>query len=80
MRSLTIKNIPDDLYSELKKSADENHRSLNSQVIVTLGDSLLPRKISPEERLHRIEKLHDSIDPTKVIPDEIRAAIHEGRP
>ncbi len=80
MPSLTIKNIPDDLYRQLKKSAEESHRSINSQVIVSLRGALLARKISPEERLRRIERLRETIDPKKISAKEIRKAIREGRP
>ena len=43
MPSLTIKNIPDELYVELKHTAEQHHRSINSEVIVCLEQSLLPR-------------------------------------
>ena len=34
--SLTIKNVPDDLYQRLKQAAEANHRSMNGQAIVSL--------------------------------------------
>ncbi|PYL18920.1 MAG: plasmid stability protein [Verrucomicrobia bacterium] len=36
MPTITLKNIPDDLHRELKKRAEEHHRSLNKEVIATL--------------------------------------------
>ena len=48
MPALTIKNIPEDLYNELKLVAEQHHRSINSEVIVCLKRTLLPKKISPE--------------------------------
>nr|HIL75443.1 Arc family DNA-binding protein [Rhodospirillales bacterium] len=36
MPALTIKNVPDDLYKELKHVAEQHHRSINSEVIVCL--------------------------------------------
>lgn len=36
MASLTIKNIPDEVYDMLKRSATANHRSIN-------GERVLPR-------------------------------------
>ena len=36
MASITLKNIPADLHRELKKRAEEHHRSLNREIIATL--------------------------------------------
>lgn len=35
--TLHIRNVPEDLYEELRASADANGRSLNAEVIVRLG-------------------------------------------
>lgn len=40
MASLTIKNIPNDLYERLKASAKANRRGINSEVIMLLKASL----------------------------------------
>jgi plasmid stability protein len=39
MASITLKNIPADLHRELKKRAEERHRSLNKEIIATLKDA-----------------------------------------
>jgi len=44
MRTITVKNIPDDLYERLKRSAAENRRSINSQVIVCIEQAVQGRK------------------------------------
>ena len=36
MPTITLKNIPNKLHRELKKRAEEHHRSLNKEVIATL--------------------------------------------
>lgn len=36
MASITLKDIPAELHRELKKRAEENHRSLNGEIIATL--------------------------------------------
>ena len=36
MASITLKNIPADLHRELKKRAEEHHRSLNREILATL--------------------------------------------
>jgi len=34
--TITLKNIPADLHRQLKKRAEEHHRSLNKEIIATL--------------------------------------------
>ena len=41
MRTLTIKNISEDLYAQLGKAAKANRRSLNQQAIYELERSLV---------------------------------------
>jgi plasmid stability protein len=36
MASITVKNIPSDLYEQLKESAVANHRSLNGEIIACI--------------------------------------------
>jgi len=55
MPSLTIKNLPEDLHSSLKRFAAANHRSINQEVILSIKDRV-EKKVplhekSPEERL-----------------------------
>lgn len=80
MPALTIKNIPDDLYKELKHVAKQHRRSINSEVIVCLERSLLSQRISPEERLKSIQALRAQVLPNVVSTEEIEQAISEGRP
>jgi antitoxin FitA len=57
MPTLTIKNIPDDLYSQLKRYAEMNRRSLNSEVIVCIERAVRSRKVSPEVALEKARNL-----------------------
>jgi plasmid stability protein len=36
MATITLKNIPAELHRQLKKRAEEHHRSLNKEIIATL--------------------------------------------
>ncbi len=80
MPALTIKNIPDDLYHELKNVAEQHHRSINSEVIMCLKRSLFPKRVSPEERLNSIRALRAQIKPNAISAEDIEQAINEGRP
>lgn len=80
MPALTIKNIPENLYRELKSVAGQHRRSINSEVIVCLEKSLFPKKISSQERLQSAQALRAQIKPDIISPDEIEEAINGGRP
>ena len=80
MPALTIKNIPIDLYDELKHVAKQHHRSINSEVIVCLKETLLPKKTSVKDRLANIQVLRSQIKPNIITIQDIEQAINEGRP
>lgn len=80
MPALTIKNIPDDLYNELKLVAEQHHRSINSEVIMFLKRSLFPQKLSPKDRLTEIRALRAQIPSDAFNSEEIEVAINKGRP
>lgn len=61
--TITLKNLPDDIYERLKESAKANHRSINSEVIACLEKTLLSAQISPQERLDRARQLRKSLKP-----------------
>lgn len=84
MPSLTIKNMPPDLYVRLKESATRNRRSLNSEAIVQL-ERQFPRRRTPEEErrlMEEIRELRERIAKRGHIftEEEITAAKREGRP
>ncbi|MBN4054336.1 Arc family DNA-binding protein [Nitrospira defluvii] len=80
MPALTIKNIPDELYNELKNVAGMHRRSINSEVIVCLEKTLMPRKMTSTKRLKQAELLRSQIKANRVTQKEIEQAIHSGRP
>ena len=76
--SLTIKNIPDDLYLRLKQAAESNHRSMNGQAIVSLDGALTRQKQSAEDWLAGVDSLRLSIG-KKFKAGEIDRAKRVGR-
>jgi len=38
--TITLKNIPAELHRELKKRAEEHHRSLNKEILATLKSAI----------------------------------------
>ena len=78
--TLTLKNIPDELYKRLKASAEAHRRSLNSEAIVCLESALLPERIALAERLARARALRNSLPKDKFQRSDIDLLKREGRP
>jgi len=79
MATITIKNIPDDVYAKLKESAKANHRSINNEVIVAIEKALLARPLDVEEWLEKARKIREKTSSYIATADEIEQAINEGR-
>ena len=77
--TLTLKNIPDEVYDRLKTSAESHRRSLNSEAIVCLESVLLPGRTPPSERLARIRALRSKYPKVKFRAKDIDAMKREGR-
>ena len=80
MPALTIKDISDSLYQQLTIAAEFHSRSVNSEVIACLEKILTPTKITPIDRLSRIEQLRSGIKINNITPENIEQAINSGRP
>ena len=78
--TLTLKNIPDEVYERLKVAAEMHRRSLNSEAIVCLESVLTPTKIAPSERLARARQLRAELGKTKFRAREIDTLKRQGRP
>ena len=79
MPAITVKNIPDNLYSQLKQSAKVHHRSINSELIVCLEKVLTPQKISKDILLSSARSIRDRLNNLKVTEEELNNAKNAGR-
>jgi len=77
--TLTLKNIPDEVYQKLKASAEVHRRSLNSEAIVCLEAVLLPGRVGVTERLARARELRAALPKAKFRAKDIDAFKKEGR-
>lgn len=59
MATLTVKNIPTELYERLKASAAEHRRSLNSEILVCLERALFSERLDPATQLARADALRE---------------------
>ncbi|MFN2421996.1 MAG: Arc family DNA-binding protein [Gemmatimonadota bacterium] len=80
MLSLTIKNVPREVYRRLKELAAANRRSLNSEVIVRLEQSLGIRNLDPDDFLREVDELRESLNVTPVDDEALRTMKAGGRP
>ena len=78
--TLTLKNIPDEIYHRLKASAETHRRSLNSEAIVCLESVLLPGSTAPAERIARARAMRAALPKSKFKASDIDAMKREGRP
>lgn len=80
MPNMMIKNVPQDLYDKLKQSAQEHHRSINSEVIVSLEKVLRSTRVDPEEFLRKVHELQQRFTVPPLTDEFLRAAKEDGRP
>jgi len=78
--TLTVKNIPDPLYRRLKKSARENRRSLNNEIIVCVERALERRPVDTEETLARARELRRKTSDHRLSVRELNRTKRIGRP
>lgn len=78
--TLTLKNIPDEVYERLKVVAKANRRSINSEIIMCLETVLMSTRISPKERLARARQLRAKLNVEEFQADDIDIMKKQGRP
>ena len=74
MSTITLKNIPPDLYELLKQSAAANHRSINSEVITCIEREVRGRRVNPEDLLVRARQLRHKTRNHPIRDREFKAA------
>ncbi len=79
MTTLTLKNIPDSLYKQLKEAAKLHHRSINSEILYCVEHMLNPHKLSISEHLAIAKQLRSKTAHYLLTDSEINEAKNEGR-
>jgi antitoxin FitA len=80
MPSLTIKNMPEGLYKQLKRRALDNRRSLNSEVLICLEQVLEDQPLDPQAALARIRELRQKTASHPLTDEMLQRAKLDGRP
>ncbi len=71
MATLTIKNMPDALYQDLKQQAMLNHRSLNSEAIFSLALVVNKNRASAQNILLKARALRVKENQSIALTDEV---------
>ena len=79
MPTLTVKNIPYDLYARLKQRSVLNQRSLNSEVIACIKQSLRMHRIQPEAAILKARLLREKTARYPITEAEFNQAKVAGR-
>lgn len=77
--TITLKNIPEDIYLGLKSAAKVHRRSLNSEVIACLERVLTPARIDNDAHLAVAQQIRDELKGKKFKVADIEKAIDQGR-
>ncbi len=80
MPTITVKNIPDDVYERLKQQAKVNRRSLNSEIITLMERAVMSHRIDPDEFIAEARAIRELTADYILTDEELDQAINEGRP
>ena len=79
MATVTVKNIPDELYDRLKTVAEINRRSINSEIIMCIENTVISRRINLDEMLENARQLRQLTAGHLINDEEFNKAKTEGR-
>jgi antitoxin FitA len=79
MATLTIRNVPTEVYEALSERAKRRHRSLNSEAIFQLESILGKREIDVEDDLEEIRRFREKMKHVYVTENEINREKNRGR-
>ena len=79
MATVTVKNIPDELYERLKSAAEANRRSINSEIIMCIENNVISRRINLDEVLENAHQLRRLTAGHPITHEELNQAKSEGR-
>jgi len=80
MVTITVKNIPEEIYERIKLQAKANRRSINSEIIA-IFEHAIPKRTPADmnEILERARKVRELTSPYTVTKGEINRWKKEGR-
>ncbi|HNR30926.1 MAG TPA: Arc family DNA-binding protein [Candidatus Hydrogenedentes bacterium] len=79
MATITLKGVPDGLYERIRRSAAENRRSINKEIMFRLEYALTEQRPVPLAVLERIDRLRARAKLPPVSERWLKAAKEKGR-
>ncbi|HLR32750.1 MAG TPA: Arc family DNA-binding protein [Fodinibius sp.] len=79
MPSITVKNIPEEIYDRVREQAKAHHRSINSEIIACLEQTVASHQVSTDDILQEARRLRKKVK-SSLSSEEIESAINQGRP
>jgi antitoxin FitA len=79
MATITVKNIPPEIYDKLKQVAESSHRSINSEVIACIELAVHSQRVDPDLLLANARRLRARTASHSVTDDEFNRAKNDGR-
>ena len=79
MTTITVKNIPPEIYEKLKQLAASSHRSINSEVIACIERSVRSQQVNPDLLLASARKFRAKTASYPITDTEFTQAKNEGR-
>ncbi len=80
MPAITLKNIPDALYAQIKDAASVHHRSLNSEILYCVERALGTHKIDASEHIEVARKLRAKTAQHNLTDQKLNDFKNAGRP
>lgn len=77
MPTLTVRNIPQDLYDRIRKRAAERRRSISAEVVTLIEEALAPRQLDADLLIAEAQAVYCLFP--EPLPDLINEAKREGR-
>ena len=79
MPTITVKNIPAEIYEKLKRAAEISHRSINSEIIACIERAVRSQEINPDLLLANARKLREKTAGHPITDREFARAKAAGR-
>ncbi|PCI65522.1 MAG: DNA-binding protein [Piscirickettsiaceae bacterium] len=79
MPTITLKNIPEQLYDTLKNTAQAHHRSMNSEILYCVEKVLGTHKFDVAEQIYAARRLRAKTSAYHISDEELNIAKNEGR-
>jgi plasmid stability protein len=79
MPTVTVKNIPVEVYEKLKRAAEISHRSINSEIIACIERAVCPQEVNPELLLAGARRLRAKTAAHPITDRELAGAKVAGR-